>query len=195
MSLGGMGMANGKLGYYADFILYAAVLLAMVALGIAGSRANQLTWLEAAFVGAASWTLLEYVLHRVAFHRLPIIADFHDAHHASPRAYLHTPTWITLLLLAFVFFVPLWRLFSLTVALGTTSGLIAGWLWYGVVHHVIHHRRPRWLAAALRSASHRHFRHHAVGSSNFGVTTSVWDFLFRTIESGRRSSSPARSLQ
>jgi hypothetical protein len=29
------------------------------------------------------------------------------------------------------------------------------------VHHVIHHRRPRRLAVALRVASHRHLLHHS----------------------------------
>lgn len=84
-------------------------------------------------------------------------------------------------ILAGVFFVPMWRLFSLNVAFGAISGLITGWLWYGVVHHVIHYRRPRRLAIALRAASYRHLLHHSPYlSGNLGVTTAVWDFLFGT---------------
>jgi dihydroceramide fatty acyl 2-hydroxylase len=108
-------------------------------------------------------------------------AVLHHVHHAAPRAYVGTPTWASLLVLAGVFFVPIWRLLSLNVAFGALSGLISGWLWYGIVHHVIHHRRPRWLAIALRAASHRHFRHHSPHvSGNFGVTTAVWDYLLGT---------------
>jgi len=59
-----------------------------------------------------------------------------------------------------LFFLPIWRLFTLNIAFGALSGLIIGWLWYGIVHHVIHHRRPRRLAIALKAASHRHLRHH-----------------------------------
>ena len=171
--------------YYADFIIYAILLLALTAFTLRGSRWDQLTWLGAAISGAASWTLVEYTLHRFVFHRVPFIADLHDAHHASPRAYASTPTWLTLLILGGLFFLPIWRLFTLNIAFGAISGLIAGWLWYGLVHHVIHHRRPRRLAIALKAASHRHVRHHAVEGGNFGVTTPVWDYVFGTNISSR----------
>jgi len=180
-------MMNGKVGYYADFIIYAVLLLALSAFTRSGGRSDQLIWLGAALAGAAGWTLVEYVTHRFAFHQMPIIADLHHAHHVSPRAYLSTPTWLSLLVLGIIFFLPLWRLFTLNIAFGAISGLIMGWLWYGIVHHVIHHRRPRRLAIALKAASHRHLRHHAAGYGNFGVTTPVWDYVFGThISSGQR---------
>jgi len=178
-------MVNGKIGYYADFIIYTVLLLALVAFTLRGSRSDQLIWLGVAIAGAAGWTLVEYALHRFVFHRVPIIADLHHAHHASPRAYLSTPTWLTLLILGVLFFLPIWRLFTLNIAFGAISGLILGWLWYGIMHHVIHHRRPRRLAIALKAASHRHFRHHSDGSGNFGVTTPVWDYVFGTHISSR----------
>jgi len=174
-------MLNGKIGYYADFIIYGTLVVGLVALALREGRHDQLIWLTAAIAGGGSWTLLEYLLHRFVFHRMPLIADLHHAHHAAPRAYLGTPTWVSLLTLTGVFFVPIWRLFSLNIALGAISGLITGWLWYGIVHHVIHHRRPRWLATALKVASHRHFLHHSpYECGNFGVTTALWDHLFAT---------------
>lgn len=179
-------MLNGKIGYYADFIFYVLLLFALAAFTLRGSGSDRLIWLGAAIAGAGSWTLVEYVLHRFVFHRMPLIADLHHAHHVAPRAYLGTPTWLTLALLGGVFFLPIWRLFTLNIAFGAISGLIAGWLWYGIVHHVIHHRRPRRLAMALKAASHRHLRHHGADvSGNFGVTTSVWDYVFRTNISSR----------
>jgi sterol desaturase/sphingolipid hydroxylase (fatty acid hydroxylase superfamily) len=174
-------MLNGKIGYFADFILYTMLLLALVALTPRGSQSDRLIWLGAAIAGAGSWTLVEYLMHRFVFHRMPLIADLHHAHHAEPRAYLSTPTWLSFLVLGGVFFLPIWRLFTLNIAFGALSGLIFGWLWYGVVHHVIHHRRPRRLAIALKAASHRHLRHHSDhGSGNFGVTTQLWDYVFGT---------------
>jgi sterol desaturase/sphingolipid hydroxylase (fatty acid hydroxylase superfamily) len=180
---------NGKVAYYADFIIYGMLVVALVTFTLRESRSDQLTWLAAAIAGAGSWTLVEYLLHRFVLHRMPLIADLHHAHHAAPRAYLGTPTWASLLFLGGVFFVPIWHLFSLNVAFGAISGLITGWLWYGIVHHVIHHRRPRRLAIALREASHRHLLHHSPHvSGNFGVTTAVWDYLFGThISFGARS--------
>lgn len=174
-------MLNGKVGYYADFITYGVLVVALVAFALRQSRHDQLIWLGAAIAGAGSWTLLEYVLHRFVFHHMPLIADLHHAHHAVPRAYLGTPTWASLVVLAGVFFVPMWRLLSINIALGAISGLITGWLWYGIVHHVIHHRRPRRLATALKLASHRHLLHHSPYlSGNFGVTTALWDRVFGT---------------
>jgi sterol desaturase/sphingolipid hydroxylase (fatty acid hydroxylase superfamily) len=174
-------MLNGKAGYYADFIIYGMLVAALAAVTLRKSRSDQLIWLAAAISGAGSWTLVEYVVHRFVFHRMPVIADLHHAHHVAPRAYVGTPTWASLLILAGAFFVPIWCLFSLNVALGAVSGLITGWLWYGLVHHVIHYRRPRRLAIVLRAASHRHLLHHSPQiSGNFGVTTAVWDYVFGT---------------
>jgi sterol desaturase/sphingolipid hydroxylase (fatty acid hydroxylase superfamily) len=174
-------MLNGKTGYFADFIVYGALVVAFVTFTFRGSRSDELTWLTAAIAGGAGWTLVEYVMHRFVLHRFPVIADLHHVHHTAPRSYVSTPTWASLLVLGGFFFIPLWRLFSLNVAFGAISGLIAGWLWYGVVHHVIHYRRPRVLATALRRASHRHLLHHSPYiSGNFGVTTSLWDHVFGT---------------
>ena len=182
-------MLDGKVGYYADFIIYSMLVIALVAFTLRASRADQLTWLAAAIASAGSWTLVEYLLHRFVLHRMPLIADFHHAHHVAPRAYVSTPTWVSVLTLAGVFFVPIWRLISLNVALGAISGLITGWLWYGIVHHVIHYRRPRRLAVVLRVAKHRHLLHHSpYVSGNFGVTTAIWDYVFGThIAFGARS--------
>jgi sterol desaturase/sphingolipid hydroxylase (fatty acid hydroxylase superfamily) len=179
-------MLNGRISYFADFIIYALLLFALVTFTLKGSRSDRLIWLGAAITGAGSWTLVEYLLHRFVFHRMPLIAELHQAHHAQPRAYLTTPTWLTLLILGGLFFLPIWHLFTLNIAFGALSGLIIGWLWYGTVHHVIHHRRPRRLAIALKAAVHRHLRHHfAYGSGNFGVTTPLWDYVFGTNNSSR----------
>ena len=174
------GMLSDKAGYYADFVIYGVIVVVLVVLASRESRSDQLIWLTAAIAGAGSWTLIEYLLHRLVFHRMPLIATLHRVHHVAPRAYVSTPTWASLLTLGLLF-VPIWRLFSLNVACGATNGLITGWLWYGIVHHVIHYRRPRRLAIALRAASKRHFLHHSpYMSGNFGVTTAVWDHVFGT---------------
>jgi hypothetical protein len=67
-------LSGGKIGYYADFIIYAVLLFALAAVTLRGSRSDQLIWLGAAIAGAGSWTLVEYILHRFVFHRMPLIA-------------------------------------------------------------------------------------------------------------------------
>jgi sterol desaturase/sphingolipid hydroxylase (fatty acid hydroxylase superfamily) len=61
----------------------------------------------------AIWTLLEYLLHRFVLHRIPTFARMHAVHHASPRAFVGTPTWVSLLTLWIAIFVPAWRTLSL----------------------------------------------------------------------------------
>jgi sterol desaturase/sphingolipid hydroxylase (fatty acid hydroxylase superfamily) len=106
----------------------------------------------------------------------------HVVHHDSPRAFIGTPTWISLGVIWLVFFLPAWRGFSLNVASGLTAGVMLGFLWYGILHHAIHHRRPRLLASWVSAAAQRHRRHHYSGRpGNFGVTTPVWDYVFGTV--------------
>jgi sterol desaturase/sphingolipid hydroxylase (fatty acid hydroxylase superfamily) len=182
-------MQLSKTAYYADFAIYAAAVGALFSgAALGGDWADRDKWLTAFAVGMAVWTLIEYVLHRFVLHRVPVIAPMHDDHHHSPRAYIGTPTWVTLTLFVTVVFLPAWRGISFNVASGLTAGVMAGFFWYGVLHHTIHHGRPRALASRVRNIAHRHMRHHySRREGNFGVTTGLWDWLFRTSLAAPRS--------
>ncbi len=176
-------MRLSKTAYYADFMIYAGAVaaLAVFAAGESG-RAAHATWIEAFAVGAALWTLLEYLLHRFILHRWRPFAAMHAFHHAAPRDLVGTPTWITLGIFWSLFFVPEWWLWSFNVASGLVAGVMAGFLWYGLLHHLIHHGRPRIIAALLEKSAGRHRQHHyARRCGNFGVTTPIWDHLFGTV--------------
>jgi sterol desaturase/sphingolipid hydroxylase (fatty acid hydroxylase superfamily) len=178
-------MVLSKTAYYADFVVYVAIIagLALSAcLRLDGGPRTK--WLVAFLAGVAAWTLLEYLLHRFVLHRIPTFAQMHAVHHAAPRTFVGTPTWISLLTLWIAIFLPAWRALSLNIASGLIAGVMLGFLWYGILHHVIHHRRPRFLAVRLTACIHRHLRHHyAEAPGNFGVTTQLWDRLFGTAES------------
>jgi sterol desaturase/sphingolipid hydroxylase (fatty acid hydroxylase superfamily) len=183
-------MRLSKAAYYTDFAIYAIVI---VALTFAATRnadwISLRVWLEAFIAGALVWTLLEYLLHRFLLHRQSPFATMHAVHHAEPRAFVGTPTWLTLGVLWVSFFLPEWWLGSLNLAGGLVAGVMTGFLWYGVVHHVIHHGRPRVLRTALSKCANRHRRHHyASHPGNFGVTTPLWDHLFGTVIDGRLAS-------
>jgi len=174
-------MRLSKTGYYADFVIYATVLVAAVTVAVIRDTPYEISlWLLAAASGALTWTLIEYVLHRFVLHGIPVFAAMHDVHHEAPRAFVGTPTWLSLGV-SFVF-LPSWLLGSLNTAGGFAVGVTAGFFWYGVVHHAIHYRRPRFIAARLIQASRRHSQHHySRQSGNFGVTTQVWDHVFGTV--------------
>jgi sterol desaturase/sphingolipid hydroxylase (fatty acid hydroxylase superfamily) len=172
-----------KTAYYADFVFYAAAIAVLLAIAAAGANwAQRLQWFCSFAAGGGAWTLLEYLLHRFVLHRMPPFSAMHAVHHASPRALVATPTWITLAALWLVFFVPAWWWYSFNVASGVIAGVMAGFLWYGILHHAIHHGRPRRLASLVPICARRHARHHCSGhSGNFGVTTAFWDRLLGTV--------------
>ncbi len=171
-----------RTAYYADFVIYPVLLGGIATVAVAmNDRPGRLTWTCALLAGALSWTLIEYLLHRFVLHRMPVFAAMHEVHHAAPRAYVGTPTWLSLGVVACVVFLPTFLASSLNVASGVAAGVMAGFFWYGLVHHTIHYRRPRRLAARLSTASRRHFVHHySKQPGNFGVTTALWDHVFGT---------------
>jgi sterol desaturase/sphingolipid hydroxylase (fatty acid hydroxylase superfamily) len=175
-------MRLSKTGYYADFAIYAGAMTAATVIAVWRDDIHELyVWLTAAVAGALGWTLIEYVLHRFVLHQMPVFARMHDAHHEAPLAFIGTPTWLSLGVVVGAVFTPAWALGSLNAAGGLTVGVMGGFFWYGVIHHAIHHRRPRLIARRLIVASRRHAQHHyALQSGNFGVTTSFWDRVFGT---------------
>lgn len=184
-------MRLSKTGYYADFVIYATVVAtATIATAWRDTAYESSIWLLAAAVGAVLWTLAEYIIHRFVLHRMPVFAAMHDAHHEAPLAFVGTPTWLSLSVIIGVVFLPAWALGSFNTACGLAIGTMAGFFWYGVVHHAIHYRRPRPIATHLLMASRRHAQHHYSSEpGNFGVTTSFWDHVFGTtlnVASSRR---------
>jgi sterol desaturase/sphingolipid hydroxylase (fatty acid hydroxylase superfamily) len=178
----GGSMQLSKFSYYADFVVYPALITVLAAAGLWHSGWTALgEWLLAALVGAAGWTLLEYWLHRVAFHRIGPFVRMHALHHAAPLALIGAPTWLSATILVSAVFLPLWWSTPLIVASGLSAGLMTGYLWYVTVHHVVHHREPRLLAVHAAGLRRRHMVHHyAHRRGNFGVTTAFWDSVFRT---------------
>ncbi len=174
-------MHLSKFSYYSDFVVYPIVITALSAFSVAGEtwlmRAH---WLGAAAAGIVLWTLLEYVLHRVALHRIAYFVPLHNVHHASPLAFVGTPSWISVGSLGCGIFLPAWLCFGVNVASGLWAGVMIGYWWYGIVHHIIHHgaRKPHWYLGGLRSWHLRH--HYSPKSGNFGVTTTLWDNVFGT---------------
>jgi sterol desaturase/sphingolipid hydroxylase (fatty acid hydroxylase superfamily) len=184
-------MRLSKTGYYADFVIYAAVLVtATVATAWHDSAYEMSLWLLAAAIGAVFWTLAEYILHRFVLHQIAPFAAMHDAHHQAPLAFVGTPTWLSLGVILGTVFLPAWAMGSFNTASGLAAGTMAGFFWYGVVHHAIHYRKPRTIATRLLMATRRHAQHHYSGEpGNFGVTTSFWDHVFGTtlnVASNRR---------
>jgi sterol desaturase/sphingolipid hydroxylase (fatty acid hydroxylase superfamily) len=146
-------------------------------------------------LGVVAWSLTEYLLHRFVFHLEPdspwgrrLHFVIHGVHHDFP----HDPMRLVMppsvsIPLAIAF----WFLFRAIAgpawALPSFAGFLLGYLVYDMAHyHMHHHRSKNPLSLALRRY---HYRHHFQQSDRgFGVTTPLWDRVFRTTPVVRRRS-------
>lgn len=137
----------------------------------------------AAFAGALTWTLLEYVLHRFLGHgrhlrRSPFAVE-HTRHHAEGNYF--APMWMKLIAAAVVAI-----LVGLpAVLLGGTTGIAytAGLIGFYGIYELLHRLEHLWpgIGPYARWARRHHFTHHFVDpKSNHGVTSPLWDLVFGT---------------
>lgn len=137
--------------------------------------------------GLLIWTLTEYILHKHVFHFVPKSAwgqrlhfIFHGVHHDYPmdRLRLVMPPSASLLIAAFFYF--LFSLFFEPIHLyAFFGGFLLGYLIYDMTHYAIHHfnwKNP-WFAKVKK---HHMLHHYHDPSKGFGVSSSLWDFIFRS---------------
>lgn len=181
------------------FLVYPAMIAALLALvaarGSLGWRGG--LWLAAA--GLFAWTLVEWVLHW-AMHvhtRWAAFSRFQDQahlrHHRAPDDLEHSVMNLRGSLVLGVLFFALalagWR--DLDRALMFHCGLLVGYIWYEFAHLAAHGAwRVRWLRRMDRHHALHHFKDwdHA-----FGVTTPLWDWVFRTLPQARASKTLTQS--
>jgi sterol desaturase/sphingolipid hydroxylase (fatty acid hydroxylase superfamily) len=167
--------------------LYLPAAAAGVLWNLAGPRPPAWAFLALPPVGLLFWTFVEYVMHSEAFHRptrwgpLRAYQESHLGHHEDPKdparivARLSVSLPLALLIYA-LFALALW---SVKLAALPFAGVTVGYLAYEVVHYGIHRwRRVRWLLRPL--VKHHLYHHYKDPTRCFGVTTTLWDWVFRT---------------
>lgn len=159
------------------YMFYVAIWTRGIALGV----------VTALFVfGILLWTLLEYVIHRYAFHYEPksdwgkrLHFMMHGVHHDYPNdaSRLVMPPSVSIPLA--VFFYGLFLIIFGWYTPPVFAGLVFGYLCYDMIHYGTHHfsmssRIGQWLK---RYHLCHHFKDDHIG---FGVSSPLWDFVFRT---------------
>lgn len=139
------------------------------------------------FIGAMFfWTFFEYLMHRFAFHFVsgnPKVQRFvyvmHGNHHEYPRdrERLFMPPVPSLILATIVF--SLFYLIMGETAFAFFPGFLLGYLLYGSMHYAIHAWNPpfKWMKPLWRN---HHLHHYKSDEKGFGVSTSLWDYVFHT---------------
>lgn len=144
--------------------IFVASLLAVALLSI--SPLGVLSASELFVGGVVVWTLIEYLVHRFVLHDL--FPTRHGMHHANPDEPVLTVFWQIWACFAVVYF----------VADGAfLAGALVAYAWYLFVHHSAHHSPNNLLLSLLK----HHRTHHRFATRNFGVSTSLWDHVFRTM--------------
>jgi sterol desaturase/sphingolipid hydroxylase (fatty acid hydroxylase superfamily) len=164
------------------FTIYIPLIVAAVVWNCIEGRFDFLRGVVAFAGGLLLWTLLEYFIHRFAFHRLAP----HYQHHEFPtdHRYIFAPLWFSLMSAAI-----LWALLRLAAGSWTTAALIeagsvTGYLGYELLHIVIHSDRPG--GALLRGLRRHHFYHHFADDTKcYGVVTPFWDRIFGSMPASR----------
>jgi 4-hydroxysphinganine ceramide fatty acyl 2-hydroxylase len=146
-------------------------------------------------LGVLAWSLTEYLLHRFIFHLEPdsrwgrrVHFIIHGVHHDFP----HDPMRLVMppsvsIPLALLFWLGFDALLGPAWALPAFAGFLLGYLVYDMAHyHMHHHRSKNRLSLALRRYHYRH--HFQQADRGFGVTTPLWDRVFRTSPLVRRRS-------
>jgi dihydroceramide fatty acyl 2-hydroxylase len=173
--------ALSRSGYYADFILAPFAAAGLIADYLSGGRPlRDLAVLL--ILGALAWQLAEYLIHRFAFHGP--LARLHDVHHRRPAAYVGVASWGT-----FLSFGAAWLAlvvaFGASIADAVAAGVLGGYLFYITIHDRMHHGDRAKFGRYIAYMFALHGGHHRGGHWNFGVSSPLFDFVFRTYRAPR----------
>jgi dihydroceramide fatty acyl 2-hydroxylase len=151
-------------------------------------------------VGIAVWYLLEYTLHRFAFHYVPKSRwgiTFHFLLHGIHHKYPSDPLRLVFPLLPAVFMtaflVSSFRLLlPWSELIPLASGVVLGYVMYDCTHYFVHHVETRhipWLHTLRASHMEHHYRDHTHG---YGITTSFFDWCCGTTNAQQHWFSPEK---
>lgn len=137
----------------------------------------------AAALGVLGWSFTEYGMHHWNGHLMKgrtLFSRQHLAHHADQRYF--APWWMKLLAAAPVVAGLGWggsALVGIAPGVAFTAGFAGAWFFYEWMHRAIHVAPPR--TAYGRWMRRNHLAHHyTCPKENHGVTSPLWDLIFRT---------------
>jgi sterol desaturase/sphingolipid hydroxylase (fatty acid hydroxylase superfamily) len=167
------------------FVVYASVLLYW---SITHTSLSTGMSVGMFILGAISFTLVEYLVHRYIFHmgtftkwREKFQYTVHGVHHEFPKDKerlamppLLSITLATLLLLIF-------RLMLGDLVFSFLPGFLVGYAYYLAVHYIVHVYQPpkNFLKALWVNHAVHHYKH---GEYIFGVSSPLWDYIFGTMK-------------
>ncbi|HEY2511235.1 MAG TPA: sterol desaturase family protein [Polyangiaceae bacterium] len=170
------------------FIAWLPVIGIVLARGVLRHDLSLLAIAGIFVAGVLAWTLSEYVLHRWVFHWMEDSERGRRIHFLLHGVHHDFPSDKDRLVMPLGFSIPVGSLFYLffTWVMGVTlggpffAGFVLGYLVYDGSHYAIHHFRMH--SSFLRLLKKHHMlHHHADHDGGFGVSSPLWDVIFRTM--------------
>jgi 4-hydroxysphinganine ceramide fatty acyl 2-hydroxylase len=176
-----------KVHFTVPLFVYVPLILFMTYWALFRAHLPMFTYIEMFAAGLFFWTFAEYVLHRFVFHYVPkpqwalrIHFIFHGVHHDYPsdakRLVMPPSASIPMALGLYLLFN---ALLPANYIFGFFPGFILGYLVYDMTHYAIHHFNFKggfW----KRIKQHHMLHHYADASKGYGVSSPIWDKVFRS---------------
>lgn len=166
------------------FVLYSAGLLIW---SVFNTELPAATTVALFFAGLLIFTLIEYMVHRFVFHmrthtklRKSIQYNFHGVHHEYPKDKdrLAMPPIASITISTILLF--LLRLVIGDYTFAFLPGFLIGYASYLFVHYIVHaYPPPRNVFKILWV--HHGIHHYKRQDAAFGVSSPLWDVIFRTM--------------
>lgn len=179
--------ALSKVHYSVPLFIYIPVIAFFSWRGLSQESTTATTALFGVLGGFLAWTLTEYVLHRFVFHYHPssewgkkIHFIFHGVHHDYPNDALRLvmPPSVSIPLATGFYFLFKSTVPDLYLDL-FFAAFITGYLCYDMFHYAFHH--GTFNNPILKKLKQHHMQHHyADANRGYGVTSSLWDIIFRS---------------
>jgi sterol desaturase/sphingolipid hydroxylase (fatty acid hydroxylase superfamily) len=173
-------ISKSRTNYWAAYLVDFSCPIAFAYFGLR-SHLGWASTVADSLSGAMLFSLVEYSIHRWLLHDPEcFLFPLHEAHHLRPEehaAFLFPTSFLVLM--------PIWffltRMLHLPGASFFLCGFSAGYFYFGMLHHFEHTVRInqipfRWLQGRWAA----HSVHHRLDNRNYGVMTSLWDYVFGT---------------
>jgi sterol desaturase/sphingolipid hydroxylase (fatty acid hydroxylase superfamily) len=161
----------------APFILWIPINLATIGWALYSGTTSLAQAAVFIPLGFLTWQLMEYFIHKKAFHWLgigPISRRFHDIVHGFHHKYPDDDTRLVMPLavsigLSAVIWSMLYPLHRLDLTVPLWTGILSGYLWYDFTHWSTHFRKPltQW---GVELRTHHMAHHFADPDMNFGIS-------------------------
>jgi len=168
-------------------IIFTIISTGLMYYGLDNSHLTTVTAPTLFLSGLLAFTLVEYLMHRFLFHLSPktekaekFAYTIHGVHHDYPKDKDRLAMPIPLSISLTVGFFFLFKLFMGDLVFGFLPGFLIGYASYLWVHYMVHAFQPPksfWKILWVHHGIH----HYKEPNSAFGVSSPLWDVIFRTM--------------